>query len=125
MKVLLDTNFFLIPGKYKVDIFSELTRFGKPELYTLDLVVLELKKLASGRGRDSRHARLALTLLEKKNVRVLATKNKNTDQELERIAAEEDFTVCTQDLILGRRLLREEIRVIVLKGRKVLDYYSL
>lgn len=125
MRFLLDTNFLIIPGKHKVDIFSEFTRFGKPELYTLDLVVKELRALASGKGRNARYAKLGLELIKKKGVEVLETMDSNTDREIERISAEGDFVVCTQDLILARRLLREEVRVIVLKGKKVLDYYGL
>ena len=47
MKFLLDTNFLMIPGKFKVDVFSELEKFGKPELYTVSAVVRELEKKGS------------------------------------------------------------------------------
>jgi len=121
MKFLLDANFLLIPAKFKVDIFFELTRFGKPELCTLDLVVGELKKTASGKGADARHAKLALTLIEKKNVRILKTKHRNTDQEIERIAAEHNMVVCTLDRQLIKKLKAEEIPVVSLRKKKRLE----
>ncbi len=120
MKFLLDTNFLLIPGKFKVDVFRELEAFGRPELFTLDLVVSELGRLASGAGRDASHARLALDLLEKKSVQVLEARGKDADMELERIASEQDFAVCTQDRALQKRLRKEDVTVIFLRQKKVL-----
>lgn len=120
MKFLLDTNFLLIPGKFRLDIFSELARFGRPEVFTLDLVVSELKRLASGQGRDSRHARLALDLIREKEVEVLEALGKETDSELERLASEQDFAVCTQDRALQRRLKNEGILVIFLRQGRFL-----
>jgi len=120
MRFLLDTNFLLIPGKFRVDVFRELQGFGKPELFTLDLVVAELERLASGRGRDSRHARLALELLKKKGVLVLETRRTNADQELERLASEQGFAVCTQDRALQKRLKKEDILVVFLRQGRFL-----
>ena len=120
MKFLLDTNFLMVPGKFKVDVFSELTRFGKPELYTLSLVVKELKKAASGKGKDARYAKLGLTLVEKKGLEILPSEG-NTDQEIERTAAEQNMVVCTQDRELIRKLKAEEIPVVSLRQKKKLE----
>ena len=121
MKFLLDTNFLLIPGKSKVDVFAELRRFGKPELYTIDLVVEELKKLASGRGRDSRSARLALELIGKKDVGVLKSCAANADLELERLASERDFAVCTQDRELIGHLRKDGIHAVSMRQGRYLE----
>jgi rRNA-processing protein FCF1 len=115
MKILLDTNFLLIPGKHKVDIFRELEKFGKPELFTLDLVIRELRTLASGRGRSASNARLGLELIEKKAVQVLESRGDSADQEIERVAAEQGFAVCTQDRALQARLRREGLTVFQLR----------
>ena len=120
MKFLLDTNFLLIPGKLKVDVFSELQRFGKPELFTLDLVVRELRELSSGPGRDSSHARLALDLLGRKHVKILESAGDGTDPEIERIASEDGFAVCTQDRELQKKLKKRKIPVIFLRQNRVL-----
>lgn len=121
MKFLLDTNFLLIPGQFKVDVFSELTRFGVPELYTLDLVIKELKRLAEGRGKAGRNAKLALTLVEEKDIKVLPTKDTHADREMERIAAEQNFIVCTVDKGLINRLIAEEIPVVRLRQKRNLE----
>jgi rRNA-processing protein FCF1 len=120
MKVLIDTNFFLIPGKFGVDFIKELERFGKPELYTLDLVLRELRMLAEGKGKDARNAKLGIKLIQQKNVRILETRGNHTDEEMERLAAEGGFIVCTQDRELQRRLRNEDIEVIFLRQGKVL-----
>jgi rRNA-processing protein FCF1 len=120
MKFLLDTNFLLIPGKFRVDVFSELEAFGKPELYTIDLVVNELERLAKGRGRDARHARLGIELIKERGVQVLRGCAGSADLELERLASERDFAVCTQDRALQKRLKNEGIVVVFLRQGKFL-----
>ena len=128
MKIILDTNFLLIPGKFKLDIFSELQKFGKPELYTLDLVIKELEKLSKGKGKDAGNAKLALTLVKRNKVKVLRTKTRvprhkiNTDAEIERIASEEDYVVCTLDGELIGKLKNENVQMIRLRQKKYLEY---
>ncbi len=124
MKIILDTNFLLIPGKFKVDVFSELERFGKPELFTLDLVVSELEKLSKGRGKDAGNAKLGLELVKKNKVKTIKSSGKNTDSEIERLAAEEDYIVCTQDRELIEKLKREGIQIIHLRQKRYLEYVT-
>lgn len=120
MKVLIDTNFFLIPGKFGVDFVKELERFGKPELYTLDLVLKELRMLAEGKGKDARNAKLGIELIQRKNIGILEAAGNHADEEMERIAAEGGFVVCTQDRELQKRLRNEDIEVIILRQGRVL-----
>jgi len=120
MKFLLDANFLMIPGKFRVDIFTELERFGKPELYTLDRVKTELKNLSSSKGKASRYAKLALTLIEKKKIRVLPTKGRETDREIARTASGQGLAVCTQDRKLKKALLGKGLPVVTLRQKKYL-----
>jgi len=120
MKILIDKNFFLIPGKYSVDFIKELERFGKPELFTLDIVLKELQMLTEKNGKDSRNAKLGIELIQKKGIEILESKGKSVDEEIERIAAERGFVVCTQDKELQNRLRNEEIEVIFLRQKKIL-----
>ncbi len=60
MKFLLDANFLVYCVKQKTDLIGELSRFGKPELYTLRPVVDELETISRGRGADGAAARVAL-----------------------------------------------------------------
>lgn len=120
MKVLLDSNFLLIPGRFRVDVFKELQLFGRPEPYTLDLVVKEIEGIAKKPGRDAKYAHMGLFLLDSKGVNIIKTKARNTDREIERIAKEEGFIVCTQDRELIKRLRKKGVRIISLRQRKYL-----
>ncbi len=120
MKFLLDTNFLMIPGKFKIDIFRELKDFGKVYLYTLDSVVHELEKLSKGRGRDSRNARLAIHMIKKEGVRILHVEAKNTDEGIKKLAEKGYFTVCTADKELIKSLKGMGARIIYLRQGKYL-----
>ncbi len=120
MKFLLDANFLLIPGQFGVDVILELSKFGKPEIYTLDLVLGELKNLAEKKGKDSKAARLGLLLIKEKDVHVLQSREKNTDSELERLAGE-GYTICSQDKELIRKLRVGRMKVISLRQKKYLE----
>ncbi len=119
MKFLLDTNFLMIPGKFKVDVFEELKKFGKPEFFTLSSVVKELENLSSGKGKNSKYARIGLQLLEKNNVKIIASDGE-TDNEILK-TAEQGFVVCTQDKELRKRLVSNGIKVVFLRQKKYLD----
>ena len=121
MRFLLDTNFLLIPGRFRVDVFRELERFGRPEFLTIDLVMDELRKLSSGSGQDASYARLGLSLIEEKEVSVMETHGTNADQEIERLASEQDLVVCTQDRELQERLRREGLSVVSLRQKRYLE----
>jgi len=120
MKVLLDSNFLLIPGKFRVDVFREMRVFGKPEPHTLDLVIKELEEIAKKQGRDARYAHLGLFLIDSRGVNIIKAKGRNTDREIEKVAKEGGFIVCTQDRELIKKLRKKGIRVISLRQRKYL-----
>ena len=120
MRFLLDTNFFLVPGQFKVDVFKELGNFGKPEIFTLDSVILELEKLGGSRKKDAGSAKVALEFVKDKNICILQSENKRVDDEIERISGEEGFIVCTQDRELMKRLKEKGIKVITLRQKKYL-----
>jgi len=112
MKLLLDTNFLLIPGQFKVDVFTELQQFGKPELFTLNLVIKELESLGS------RHSRLALQLVEKQKITILNARGE-TDDAIVRVS-QTGYTVCTQDRVLAKRLHARHTPVITLRQKRTL-----
>ena len=68
-KILLDTNFLLIPSQFKVDIFSELERICifNYKLYVLDKTVDELKYIIEKqKGKHKEAAKIGLQLLKLK-----------------------------------------------------------
>ncbi len=128
-KVLLDTNFLLIPAQFGVDIFSEIDRVMDDayELVTIDAVVDELDKLATqgtagGKGADKKAAKVGRALLEVKKVRVLKTeKHLNADKLIVQQSKSPDFIVATQDQELKRLLKENNTKLIVLRGKNHLE----
>ena len=112
MKFLLDTNFVMIPVQFKVDIYSELSEFGLPEIFVLDLVLQELSSLG-------KPGKLALEILQSHSPKILKSPGKITDNEILK-AARSGFTVCTQDRILAKKLKLSGIPVITLRQKKYL-----
>ncbi|MBI4176047.1 MAG: hypothetical protein HY518_02505 [Candidatus Aenigmarchaeota archaeon] len=117
MKFLLDTNFLMIPGKFRVDVFRELEQFEKPESYTLGSVLRELDRLSIS-GPDSKNAKLALGMVRKENVRIMPDKAKSVDEELIKLAGK-GFVVCTQDREIIRAL-KGKYPVVTLRQKRYL-----
>ncbi len=123
-KIVLDTNFLLVPGRFRVDIFSELRRVldFKYELYIPDICLGELERLSKGRGKVGSEAKLGLGLVEKKGVKVMKTAGKgHTDDVIVALAEKERFITATQDLSLAKRLKGKCLRVVVLRGKSHLE----
>ena len=124
-QVLIDANFFLIPGQFNIDIFTEIDSIMdvEYELCTIDMVIDELNNLTTkGSGKDKAAAKLGLSLLEAKNVKVLKTeKHLNTDKMIVETAKSPDFVVATQDQALKRELKENKTQLIVLRQKKHLE----
>jgi rRNA-processing protein FCF1 len=121
MRALLDTNFLMIPGEFKVDIFSQLISLGYLEFFTIDLVVEELEKFSTKGGKVSRAARLALELIKNCDVTVIKTENKEgVDVELLKTAKERNLVICTQDKELIKKIIKAGMRYITLRQGKYL-----
>jgi rRNA-processing protein FCF1 len=120
MKFILDTNFLMIPGKFKADIFQELERFGRPELYTLDSVVKELGKITKAGGKDSFHAKFGLFLIQSKYIGILESQESHADRELLRLS-KEGYTVCTQDKALTLKIRKAGGKAVFLRQGKYLE----
>ena len=88
-KILLDTNFLLIPHQFRVDIFTQIDRIVtfRYKFFILDKTLEELKKIVEEqKGKDKDAARIALKLIAIKNVGVIETEgNKKTDDIIEDI----------------------------------------
>lgn len=134
-KIILDTNFLLLPAQSLLDIFSEIERLML-EPYTLvvlDTTIGELEKLSHGRSKDAQAARLGLALInakrrenptlwekllgltpQDKQARKLAIiKSKgHVDDAIVRMA-DKDTIVATQDAQLKHRLKSKQIPRIV------------
>ena len=125
-KIILDTNFLMIPAKFGVDIFSEIGRICSfnYELCIFKGTIAELEKIVSSQPlKDRMAAQLSLKLLSAKNIRLLDSKQKDVDDSILEIAGE-DAIIATLDIELKRRLLEKGAAVIVLRQKKYLKIYG-
>jgi rRNA-processing protein FCF1 len=121
MKVLFDTSFLVSAMEFKIDLVSELMKFGKPEMFVLDLVRRELVVLSEGRGRTGRDARLSLMFIEAAGVGEIKTGfTGHTDRKMMTYALNRQMAVCTIDLRFKKSLVKRGVRVITIRQRKFL-----
>jgi rRNA-processing protein FCF1 len=127
LRVVLDTNFMMIPSQFKVDIFAEIRRLvNEPyELCIYQGSIDELLDLSKGNGNDASHAKTAMKLIKQKNLKTLpnSINRKYADSLILEGVTSKDV-VCTQDQALKRLLKNKHkgIRLIALKSKKYLDF---
>ena len=120
MKALLDSNFLMIPGEFRVDIFSELRGLGYNEFYTIDLVLKELEWLKK-KGRKSKAVNVALEMIKKFGVKIIKTNGEHADEEILNIARKNKYAVCTMDKKLIHSLMESGVKIIILRQKKYLE----
>ena len=123
-KILLDTNFMMIPYKFGVDIFTQIDRIltFKYRLFVLDKTLEELKNIVEKqKGKNREAAKIALKLTAIKNIGIIKTNgNKKTDDAIIDLSSKNDYIVATQDKDLKRRLINRGTGVIVIRQKKIL-----
>jgi uncharacterized protein len=124
-KIILDTNFLLIPGYFAVDIISEIERITlfSYKLYVIDKTLEELESLRKKlKGKEKVAVNLASAVIKQNNIKIIETKENtgHVDEILIRIS-DKDTIVATQDSELRKRLKKKDIQVIVLRQKKYLQ----
>ncbi|HVN65373.1 MAG TPA: nucleotide-binding protein [Methanomicrobiales archaeon] len=123
MKVLLDTNAFLLPVQFGIDLVRELEGiFGACEFLTLEEVLRELRGIGSGRGRDAAAARVGLGLAGRCRVLPAPEPSGDVDRDVIRAAELEECIVVTNDLAVKRALLDRGLGVVTMRGRQRLEF---
>lgn len=125
-KVIIDTNFLMIPYKFRVDIFSEISRICNfnYKLLIMEKTVDELKGIIKSQPRkDKKAAQLALKLIGLKNIGVVASKENDVDSAILQVAGK-DIVVATQDRFLKRQLAEKGASVITMRQKKYLQYFE-
>lgn len=122
-KIILDTNFLMICGQFKVDIFSEIGRICNfnYELSIIDKTVDELKKIikTAKKGKDKSAAKLALALLKTRKIKKIKTKEGYVDNLILK-SINKDCILATQDALLKKKATKKGCRVIFLRSKKYL-----
>jgi len=119
MKVIIDTNAFMIPVQFGVDIFKELNRLGFDEFLVPSGVVRELKALKQvAKGKDKLAANAGFTLTQQCTQ---VTTEGPVDDAIIKLAIEEEAAVLTNDIELKKRLCSKDITVVYLRGKDHLE----
>lgn len=122
-KVILDTNFLLIPGQFKVDIFAEIEKLMSEPfvLCIVDKALVELNKLTvTGKEKDRFAAKLALALIRQKNLKTLRSFSKKSVDDIIVKQADNNTFIATQDKALRKRLKLKQAKIIGLRQKKYL-----
>lgn len=114
MRIILDTNFLMAIPQFKIDVFSQLR--GN-EIFVLDSVITELKKISKGTGKNSVAARIALELLKRKDLKILKSKEEDTDLSL-LAYSKRGYLIATQDKVLRDKLKKGGGKVIYIRQKK-------
>ena len=127
-KIILDTNFLLLPGQFRFDIFSEIKQIMNNEykLFIIDKTIDELNKIKSktskSKHKDKVAANIALELLELNNVEQISSENckgPTVDDFIVELSDENTF-ICTNDKELKFRLLDKGYTIIELMKKSYL-----
>lgn len=128
LKVIIDTNFLLIPATQNVDIFEGIVNAAgdSVELLTVDLVIEELELLVTSNDlklKDREAAKLALALLKQKNLKIEHCSNEHTDDAILKKALEfkqesGSVAIATQDKELISRALSSGVQIFTLRQKK-------
>lgn len=117
-KILLDTNFLLVPFQFGLDVFGEMREVFEGE-YLLVVptgVVGELEKLASGKGKEGAAARFGLKLLSLRKIERVESSG-NVDGWILEYARKEGAVVATNDRALRENLKKKGVKVLSLLSR--------
>jgi len=120
VRVILDSNFLMMPIQFHIDVFRELDELlnQKVETVTPSPVYEEIKRIACGKSKLAKEAKLALKIAEKSEVfEVKLGPGESTDDLIVRLASEWGCLVATNDRELRRKLRDLTVPVIYLRQK--------
>jgi rRNA-processing protein FCF1 len=119
IKVILDSNFLMVPVQFKVDIFEEMNKLLEQRVIAVvpSPIYREIKKLSESKNLKLRkQGRIALELARKTKIINIEIRPKETvDELIVRLADEWACPVATNDIDLRRKLRDMKIPVIYLR----------
>jgi len=121
MKVVLDTNFLMVPGQFKVDILSEISRLldVNYQLYVPEQVREELRELRRKGGlKERKAAEIALKIAG--SMKTLRTSGATADEAISKLLGK-GTVVCTNDRRLRELALKKGGKVIFLRQKSHLE----
>ncbi|MFH1590203.1 MAG: PIN domain-containing protein [archaeon] len=126
-KVIIDTNFLLIPAQFNVNVFAEIDRvvLESHNLYIIDKTIEELNKISVlGKTKDAQAAKLGMALLgsylKQKSLKMLACFPQKSVDDAIVAKSNKKIYIATQDKALKKRVKAKGATVITLKQKKYL-----
>ena len=121
-EVVIDTNFFMVPFQFNVDIIDELEKFlPSYKLTTPQFVINELKGLKHNKNNTIRlNASLALKLAKSSNIEIKdisLNEGETVDDALLRVSE----VLATNDIDLKKRAKNKGISVVYLRQKKYIS----
>jgi rRNA-processing protein FCF1 len=121
--VILDTNFLLIPFRFKINIIQELDYLiDVSHKFTISSMTLEeLRRIGESSGKDGMAARLALKMIDASKIEIIKNE-KEVDDWIVEYAQASNAIVCTNDTKLRRRLKPFHIKTVTMKSKSKLGF---
>jgi rRNA-processing protein FCF1 len=117
-KVIFDSSFLMAVVEHPTTWFEDIAeKVGRLEPVALECVMVELGRLASGRGRRSRAARVALEIAE--GFSHASSGGAGPDQEIMSAALTMKAAVATADTDLALALRDRNVQVFGLRSGRV------
>ncbi|WP_273475920.1 PIN domain-containing protein [Methanobrevibacter woesei] len=121
-EVVIDTNFFMVPFQFNVDIIDELEKLlPSYKLTTPQFVINELKGLKHNKNNTIRlNASLALKLAKSSNIEIKdisLNEGETVDDALLRVSE----VLATNDIDLKKRAKNKGISVVYLRQKKYIS----
>ena len=122
-KIIIDTNFLMIPLQFRVDIFSEFNRICNfnYKLFIFEQSINELKNIIEKQtGKSKKAAQFALKLIKLKNIGIIKSGKEDVDALILNNLSK-DTIIATLDIPLKKELLKKDTSVIILRQKKYLQ----
>lgn len=123
--IILDTNFLLVPFRFKIDILKELDYLvDVSHRYVISSRTIgELKKIGKKAGKDGMAARLALKLVEANKGKIdIVESGMDVDDWIVEYSSANRAIACTNDSALRRRLRALDIKVVTMKSKSKVGF---
>jgi len=125
LKIILDSNFLLVPTQFKIDIFEGIMNLLNQnyESIVLSTTMDELQSIAErGAPKLRKQAEMALKLAEKCDlINVDRERNETNDDVIIRVAKQMKCLVATNDSELRKRLRNISIPVVYVRQKSRLE----
>lgn len=121
IKVILDTNMLMAIGKFKVDVFENISNeLGEVKFYITKSVEKELENLAKESSTLQKQAKIAVEMMFFNKVEILDEDSRIADKDLLNLA-DEGYIIATNDKELKMKLRELNKKFLYLRQKKFIE----